>query len=139
MPPPLRFLFCPVCATQCTGDGWCQRCGRITVEFGTAHGEEKVHAGHGEVSRDQPGHWVAAGRGTFVTLRPSVRHAGGTTYGLRGRLVWTAILIAIIPVIWALLGDLGFLPAHFYAATLMPWGLRDVWRRETRLMFIKRP
>lgn len=125
VPPPLRFQFCPECATGCADDGWCPKCGRVTLERAAAPGEELAVAG----TR------IGAGRGDFVAIKRSWRVAGGTTYSLRGRIVWTIILLALVP---GLLTWPGLFAMVFYTFIVLPWGLRDVWRRETRIMLVKR-
>ena len=104
--PWVRTVACAKCGRLSAVAGWCSVCGRVPVPLAAP--------------RPVP----------VVPMRVSRRQATETTHGTVGRLVWTLLAIGVpVLVLWVDGPLFGGPFIMIYTGTLLPWALRDTWRR----------
>ena len=111
----MDFAFtevCTRCGTTRSPDGWCSGC--IDPQLISTADRAKSAADQLRYRRER------------------------TSDRLGERIGWTVGVLAVF-ILLMNFGAFGFLPAMAYAGVVAPWAMRDIWRRETRILRVRRP
>lgn len=120
---------CGCGAALASGGAWCTQCWTAVPQQRFAPAPDRTPAERAQQQFD------GLRRHRERTRRPERGRFDATevTFGPRGRLVATALLLT--PLAWWVVGGVGIgtpILVLFYLLAL-PWALRDVWRRSDRL------